>query len=102
MSVSSSARKLPNINTACFSVTADTDPGTFPRVIELFAKRGLTPLKCHSSQTHMNANMEIDTQQVIDIQMTGMDQALANKIGASLRQTYGVFSVLLSTKTNAF
>ena len=34
--------------TACFSVHAHADPGVMPRVLELFAKRGLVPSAWHS------------------------------------------------------
>lgn len=97
MTVSTSSYTKSALDTACFSVTADTHPGTLPRVLELFAKRGLTPLKCHASQ-----NPSKDANQVIDIQMAEMGQDLARRIGASLRETWGIQSVLVSNKTNAF
>ncbi len=97
MSVSSTPLKQTQTDTACFSVTADTHPGTFPRVLELFAKRGLTPFKCHASQSMM-----AEQEQVIDIQMAGMAPDLAGKVGASLRETWGVQSVLVSSKTSAY
>ncbi|PWC33750.1 hypothetical protein [Azospirillum sp. TSO35-2] len=34
-----------------FSLVADADPGTLPRVLELVAKRGLVPLALHSRRT---------------------------------------------------
>ena len=36
---------------ACFSVQAHADPGVMPRVLELFAKRGLVPSSFQSSTT---------------------------------------------------
>ena len=35
--------------TFCFSVQAAAEPGIMPRVLELFAKRGLVPQKWHST-----------------------------------------------------
>ena len=35
--------------TACFSVQARAEPGVMPRVLELFAKRGLVPQRWHSA-----------------------------------------------------
>jgi len=35
--------------TACFSVHARAEPGIMPRVLELFAKRGLVPSSWHSA-----------------------------------------------------
>ena len=37
-----------SLPTACFSVVARAEPGVLPRVIELFAKRGLVPTRCHA------------------------------------------------------
>lgn len=34
-----------------FSLVADADPGTLPRVLEFIAKRGLVPLALHSRLT---------------------------------------------------
>ena len=44
---SSEARVETDV-TACFSVQAVADPSVMPRVLELFAKRGLIPARWHS------------------------------------------------------
>lgn len=77
--------------TACFSVHAEASPGIMPRVLELFAKRGLVP----SSWT---SRVGADQDLTIDIQMHGMDAPLMNYVAACLRQIVGVETVLVSER----
>jgi hypothetical protein len=72
----------------CFSVQARAEPGVMPRVVELFAKRGLVPQKWHST-----ASGEALT---IDVQMAGLDRDLAGYIARCMRQITGVETVLTS------
>lgn len=72
---------------AAFSVTAQPSPGVMPRVLELFAKRGLVPTHWHSTVN----GAEI----AIDIRMQGMEQPLADYIGRCLRQIHLVDRVLV-------
>ena len=72
----------------CFSVQARAEPGVMPRVVELFAKRGLVPQKWHSS-----ASGEALT---IDVQMAGLGRDLAAYIARCMRQITGVETVLTS------
>lgn len=72
----------------CFSVQARAEPGVMPRVVELFAKRGLVPQKWHST-----ASKEALT---IDVQMGGLDRGLALYMARSMRQIVGVETVLTS------
>src|ERR1700752_3672177 len=53
--------------TACFSVHARAEPGVMPRVLELFAKRGLVPSSWKSSTSGGDRS-----QLRIDIQMRGL------------------------------
>src|SRR5690242_20865017 len=55
----------PETPTACFSVHAKAEPGVMPRVLALFAKRGLVPTSWHS---RVNGG-----ELTIDLQMTGLD-----------------------------
>jgi hypothetical protein len=64
-----------------------------PRVIELFAKRGLVPSSWHS-RTGGPGHSEL----TIDIQMREMEPGLADYIAACLRQIVGVDIVLTSRK----
>src|SRR5271156_1658432 len=72
----------------CFSVQARAEPGVMPRVVELFAKRGLVPQKWHST-----ASAEALT---IDVQMGGLDSDLSGYIARCMRQIAGVEIVLTS------
>jgi acetolactate synthase small subunit len=75
---------------ACFAVHARAEPGVMPRVLELFAKRGLVP----TAWTSRVAGEEL----AIDIQMRGMEQALADYVAACLRQIVHVEVVLTSER----
>ena len=72
--------------TACFSVHAEAEPGVMPRVLALFAKRGLVPTSWHS---RVNGG-----ELTIDLQMKGLDGATAAYIAACLRQVVTVTTVL--------
>lgn len=72
---------------AAFSVSAQSSPGVMPRVLELFAKRGLVP-------THWQST-DHGSELAIDIRMQGMDRALADYIGRCLRQIHLVDRVLV-------
>jgi acetolactate synthase small subunit len=76
--------------TACFSVHAAAEPGLMPRVIELFAKRGLVP----SSWISRVSGREI----TIDLQMPGLDAEAAHYLARCLRQIVSVETVLVSEK----
>ena len=76
---------------ACFSVTAVADPGALPRILELFAKRGLVPVQMSASRTGPD-----DGGLSVDIRMTDMDQALASYIGECLRAMFCVEQVFVS------
>jgi acetolactate synthase small subunit len=72
--------------TACFSVHAEAEPGVMPRVLELFAKRGMVPTSWHSRV--------IAGELTIDLQMRGLDGATAAYFAACLRQVASVTAVL--------
>jgi acetolactate synthase small subunit len=84
------AEPLEGESTACFSVHAAAEPGVMPRVLELFAKRGLVPSAWHS---RVNGG-----ELTIDIQMHGLAGAPAEYIAACLRQIAYVAVVLISEK----
>ncbi len=79
--------------TACFSVIATAEPGTMPRVLEIFAKRGLVPDRWLSAVAGPRGE-EIH----IDIQLADADRKLAERLAHSLRQVVSVQSVLTSEK----
>jgi acetolactate synthase small subunit len=80
-------------STACFSVHARAEPGVMPRVLELFAKRGLVPSAWHSATSGTD-----DEELTIDIQMHGLARELTDYIAACLRQIAYVDVVLTSEK----
>lgn len=84
---------LPSATTACFSIAAFADPGVMPRVLELFAKRGLVPTAWHSRR-HGTAQDELS----IDIQVAELSPPEARHIAACLRQIAYVGSVLTSER----
>jgi len=77
--------------TACFSVHARAEPGVMPRVLELFAKRGLVPSHWQSS-TYGDDQTEL----TIDIKMRGLGREAIDYIAACLRQIVFVKVVLTS------
>ncbi len=79
--------------TACFSITAVSDPATLPRVLEVFAKRGRTPFQCHA--TAFGSPQE-DLQ--IDLQFKDMDLPEGEHMARALRGCILVMSVLTSQK----
>ena len=82
--------------TACFSVHARAEPGVMPRVLELFAKRGLVPSAWHSTVCGTDW-----AELTIDIQMRGLGRDLMDYIAACLRQLAYVEVVLTSEKRGA-
>jgi len=82
--------------TACFSVHARAEPGVMPRVLELFAKRGLVPSAWHSVVWGTDR-----AELTIDIQMRGLGRDLMDYIAACLRQLAYVEVVLTSEKCGA-
>ena len=72
----------------CFSLQARAEPGVMPRVVELFAKRGLVPQKWHSTVS--------GEALTIDVQIGGLDRDLCGYIARCMRQITGVETVLTS------
>lgn len=79
------------MQTACFSVHGVADPGLLPRVVGLWAKRGLTPARWHSAVCGFS-----DSELYIDIELPGLSTELATQIAGELRQIWGVSQVLMS------
>jgi len=88
-----SAAESPSRSTWCFSVFAAPEPGVMPRVLELFAKRGLVPVRFHADVAGSDAaGLEID------VQVTGLDDGVADHVAACLRGLFEVERVLVATK----
>ena len=81
----------------CFSIHAEAEPGVMPRVLELFAKRGLVPTRWHSDVTGpRKPGGKRDL--AIDIQVDGLDVETGDYIARCLRQVFQVETVLTSQK----
>jgi len=80
----------------CFSVWAVADPGMMPRLMELWAKRGLLPDRWHGVRDAASGD-----HVEIDIETGEIDQALATQMAAAMRAMFGVSQVLLSEKRRA-
>jgi hypothetical protein len=76
--------------TVCFSVQAVAEPGVMPRVLELFAKRGLIPQKWQSTVA--------GTVLAIDVQTGELGRDTADYIARCMRQIAGVDAVLTSER----
>jgi len=75
--------------TTRFSVNARAEPGVMPRVLELFAKRGLVPQRWHSI-TEGPAGAAL----TIDIEIGGLGRDTADYVANCMRQIAGVDVVL--------
>jgi acetolactate synthase small subunit len=82
---------------ACFSVHARAEPGVMPRVLELFAKRGLVPSAWHSATCGPDHG-----ELTIDIQIEGLGRDAADYIAACMRQIAAVEVVLTSEMRRRF
>ena len=74
---------------AFFSVHAQAEPGVMPRVLELFAKRGLVPSFWRSAVCGID-----QSRLTIEIEMSGLGREIADYIAACLRQIASVEAVL--------
>ena len=77
--------------TAWFSVHARPEPGVMPRILELFAKRGLVPQHCLGTAS--------ETVLTIEVRIGGLGRELADYIARCIRQITGVEAVLTAEIT---
>lgn len=77
----------------CFSVRAIADPGMMPRLMELWAKRGLVPDRWHGVREETSR-----TYVDIDIESGDVDRACATQMATAMRGIFGVAHVLVSEK----
>ena len=80
------------VPTFCLTVRTDADPGSLPRVLEVFAKRGMVPSKLFSVATGAD-------ELTVDLQVTGIDAELGAIIANQLRSQVGIETVLTSMKS---
>jgi acetolactate synthase small subunit len=82
------------VPTFCLTVRSVADPGSLPRLLEVFAKRGLVPSKLFSVATGAD-------ELTVDLQVAGLDAELGAVIANQLRAQVGIETVLTSVKTEA-
>ncbi len=86
----------PQSAVSCYCVEGEADPGLLPRVLELFAKRGLVPERFFAQPSGHSAK-----SLVIDLQVRGFTTAEREVVAACLRQIPLVWTVLTSEKVTA-
>ena len=77
--------------TSCFYVHARAEAGVMPRVLELFAKRGLVPTAWRSATSGPDHSLL-----TIDVRMCGLGGDVVDYIASCLRQIVYVEAVLTS------
>lgn len=88
-------QQRPQAAVSCYCVEGEADPGLLPRVLELFAKRGLVPERFFAQPgRHGTAGM------MIDLQVRGFTAAERELVAACLRQIPLVWTVLTSEKVS--
>ncbi len=86
----------PQPAVSCYCVEGEADPGLLPRVLELFAKRGLVPERFFAQPSrHGSAGL------MIDLQVRGFSAAERELVASCLRQIPLVWTVLTSEKVSA-
>lgn len=81
------------MSTFCFSVHADAEPCTLPRVLEVFALHGFVPEQCHATRSGRGGE-----ELVVDLQMSGIDAPQAVLLAKRLGRVISVTDVLYSEK----
>lgn len=79
---------------SCFCVEGHADPGLLPRVLELFAKRGLVPERFFAQPSQHDGR-----GLTIDLQVDGFSPAQREVVAAALRQIPLVTTVLTAEKS---
>jgi hypothetical protein len=74
--------------TSRFSLHASAEPGVMPRVLELFAKRGLVPDRWYSVVARPGMTLSID------IEIDGLERETVVYVANCMRQIAGIESVL--------
>ncbi|MGE3291008.1 MAG: hypothetical protein AB7I59_11460 [Geminicoccaceae bacterium] len=81
--------------TYCFSVHADADPSALPRVMEVFARLGHVPARCHVERGATQREL------VIDAQLEALRRSEAEHVARCLDRLVSVVQVLWSEKRRA-
>ncbi|MFL5336355.1 MAG: hypothetical protein ACJ8H8_25050 [Geminicoccaceae bacterium] len=79
--------------TYCFSVHAEAEPSALPRVMEVFARLGHVPARCHVERSSHGAE-----ELVIDAQIEALEDGDAAHVARCLDRIVSVIQVLWSEK----
>lgn len=79
--------------TSCFFLVVAAEPDVIPRVAAVFAKLGLVPSRWYSAADGIPGS-----SLHIDIQVTGLDPGVRERIAETLRRIVNVEVVLTSEK----
>ncbi len=79
--------------TYCFSVHTDAEPSALPRVMEVFARLGHVPTRCHVERASHAAR-----ELVIDAQFEELARGEAEHVARCLDRVVSVVQVLWSEK----
>ncbi len=82
---------------ACFSIQAEAEPGVMPRVLEIFARRGLVPRRWVSDVIGQGTSPG-GRELAIDVQIAGLAPETQAYLARCLRQIWGVGAVLTSER----
>ena len=82
--------------TYCFSVHTDAEPSALPRVMEVFARLGHVPARCHVERGNVTQR-----ELVIDAQLDALGRAEAEHVARCLDRVVSVVQVLWSEKRRA-
>ncbi len=74
-----------------YDVTALADPGVLPRLLELFAKRGLVP---EDLSAYRRRDAEMDDGLSISMSAEGLDRMAAEHVAQCMGQMVGVVAVV--------
>lgn len=75
----------------CYSVQALPEAGALPRILQSFAKLGVVPRRCHAALEGAH-----EQRLVVDVQVEGLEEVMAEHIADLLRSSVCVDSVLTS------
>lgn len=90
----SSTHQPAEPSVACFAVRGAADPGTLPRILELFAKRGLVPFSVHSRMSGEGDEALL----IVDLQVEGLSPEQSEIVAEQLRQIFVIDRVLTARK----
>ena len=81
----------------CFSIVADADPSSLPRILDLVAMFSLIPERCHVARSDADAKRAI----LIDLQIANLSEGDSHRLQKKLERMHLCTQVLCSEKRRA-